>query len=219
MSICLTGDWSHHTRAIQDKIDIVFEEEMAESEEIQLQIREMHDRAICTLERIQRIYDNKIIQPDTVERQVIAWNSHPDFKKWFGRLPSEEGEAMMIEFEERLEEMIRRLSTDEITYKVRNGRLSFCQLSPTNAFVRRGPNARTIFLCPKWFEQNETQKVATLIHEVVHTFGFSHPMDTDTPLKAFRLAKKHPQLAIQSPENYESLAKLYVCDKPKKLDP
>jgi hypothetical protein len=176
-------------------------------------VQRMHEQAICTLNGLEDMFESYVwLSPDTsFEARITAWNEHGDFKKWMGRLGPDSGEGVIIEFRDRLDTMIARMESGEITYSVKSAWINYCKFSPTNAFVRSGESSRTIFLCPKWFEQHETQQVATLIHELVHTFGFSHPQDTDTPLKAVALAKEAPELAIQSPENFESLVELYVC--------
>lgn len=191
--------------------------EMAErhpaADSINAHIQQMNDQAICTLKGLREIFEAHIWRtPETpFEARIEAWNNHLDFRKWMGRLNPVTGEVVMRRFYNRLNSMIERLEGGEIKYSVKSAWINYCKFSPSNAFVRSGANSRTIFLCPKWFEQPEREQVATLIHELVHTFGFSHPQDTDTPLEALALAKAAPSLAIQSPENFESLVELYVC--------
>lgn len=191
--------------------------EMAEphaaADSLTAHIQHMNDQAVCTLYGLEKMFEEYVWMDEdsSFEARIAAWNAHGDFCKWMGRLEPETGKTILLGFKDQLHQMILRMEQGEITYSVKSAWINYCKFSPTNAFVRSGANARTIFLCPKWFEQPETQQVATLIHEVVHTFGFSHPNDTDTPLEAVALAKEDPQLAIQSPENFESLVELYVC--------
>ncbi len=190
-----------------------------EADSLQEHIMRMHEKAICTLERLLKSYQSRIwmAADSSVEARMAAWNAHPDIPKWMGKLKQAADSVIMIEFSERLLSMHERLVNKEISYEVKSTWLSYCQFTSTNAFVRKGSDSRTIFLCPEWFDKKERQQVATILHELVHTFGFSHPLNTDTPLEAVALAKAHPALAIQSPENYESLAELYVCQEKRKL--
>jgi hypothetical protein len=183
------------------------------ADSITAHIQEMNDQAVCTLKGLREMFEAHIWRtPETpFEARIEAWNNHIDFKKWMGKLDPVKGELIMSRFRDQLDDMIERLSGGEITYSVKSAWINYCKFSPSNAFVRSGSKSRTIFLCPKWFEQPEREQVATLIHELVHTFGFSHPKETDTPLEALALAKASPSLAIQSPENFESLVELYVC--------
>lgn len=176
-------------------------------------IRHMNAQAICTLHGLENMFEEHVWmhEDSSFDARIQAWNSHGDFRKWMGQLELQTGKGIMKRFRNRLRNMIQRLEKGEIKYSVKSAWINYCKFTPTNAFVRSGANARTIFLCPKWFEQTYTEQVSTLIHELVHTFGFSHPKKTDTPLEAVALAKTNPELAIQSPENFESLVELYVC--------
>lgn len=175
-------------------------------------LEKAHQGAICTLDRIIGQYQEKVWSPlDSSGRDpVAAWNEHPDFTRWMGRLGRKDTTAPR-EFLDLLLRLQRRLIDREIRYVMEDNFLGRCRLRNTRAYVRFGDDPPTIYFCPAWLEQSPGHRIATLVHETVHTLGYGHPRGTDTPLEALDLARNHPAEARVSPENFESLVELYVC--------
>jgi hypothetical protein len=167
-----------------------------------------HHSAICTLKKMREQLKNQVLSaPDPIQ----AWNEEADLRKWMGQLRETQQQALIHRLDSQLKEMSHRLTQESLTYDVEHGWASHCRFVRTNAFVSRLSKQPEIHFCPDWFQQGAKEQISTLIHELGHTFGMSHPLKTDTPKEAFQLAREHPELALQSPENYECLAESYIC--------
>lgn len=166
-----------------------------------------HQAAICTLDRLISMYESVVIRN---EHPIDAWNQHADLTRFMGRL-SETDSLVPKEFLTLLVQIHDRMENRGVTYQMEDEFLGRCKLKKTRAYVRMNEEPPTIYLCPAWLEQTPGHRIATLVHETVHTLGFEHPHGTDTPNEALELAKNYPMEARQSPENFESLVEMYVC--------
>ena len=174
-------------------------------------IEAAHVGALCTLQRFGELFEARVWRSAQQPDRVAAWNAHPDLIRWMGRLPDGQDSTAVRTFRDLLQRMVQRLEQRAVAYQVEAGRLGRCQFIKTRAFVRPKDASPTIYLCPAWFEQSFSHRVSTVIHELVHTFGYDHPRGVDLPLEALALARKHPAEARVSPENFEGLMELYVC--------
>jgi len=167
-----------------------------------------HEEARCTMDEI---YQSYLRLKDTSLYKSLeeGWNGHEDFPKWLGAY--EEDEARKQEIEERIKTLRDWLWEEEITYKIRLGLLSYCELTHSTAYTSQLNRKKVINLCPHWFRCRGKQQAATIIHELVHKMGFGHPRGTVTTPQAILLARKFPQKAIRSPENFEGLAESFYC--------
>lgn len=180
---------------------------LAQGDSLARQIEQAHQRALCTLDHVLTLYEARIEQADD---PVAAWNRNGRLRKWLGQL-SPTDQAAVAEHGRLLRTMRRRLRQREVQYVIDREPKGRCAKHHTNAYVHLADTTAVIYVCDRWRSQQDQQRVATLLHELMHTFGYDHPNDTDTPFKAFHLAKDHPELARQSPENFESWVEYYVC--------
>jgi hypothetical protein len=174
------------------------------------QIEQAHQRATCTMDRVFTGYQRRIV---AAEDPIAAWNAHPRLRKWMGPLDPEQDQAVIASFGAFLQQMQQRLARREVAYVIEEDPKGRCERHFTNAYVHLADTSAIIYVCERWREQSPHQRVSTLVHELVHTFGYDHPQGVHTPLEALHLAKDSPALARQSPENFESMIEYYVCQE------
>lgn len=180
------------------------------SDSMKTMVLASHDEAYCT---INKVYNEFYDLVDNYEAEALdsAWNAHPDFPLWMGRCHKDP--EFYEELGERISTLHDWLANHQITYQLRLGAFSYCELTHSTAYTSQLSRNKVINLCPYWLRCRSKQKAATIIHELVHKMGFGHPEGTTFPSKAIILARVDPHKACKSPENFEGLAESFYCSE------
>ena len=177
---------------------------------LQVAIEAARKGSICTLDRLIGVFKEQVWLVPNEAQRILAWNQQPDLVRWMGIIEEEDSSEIEF-FWQMLQDMRHRLTEKEVKFQLEDSWLGHCNLSDSRAFVKLRDREPTIYLCPAWLDQSPSHRIATVLHELVHTFGYGHPRGTDFPQEALALARDYPKLARRSPENYESLVELYIC--------
>ena len=162
----------------------------------------------CTMQRVVSTLEDQI---EAADDPVAAWNEHPDLRRWFGRI-AEPGDTLAVHrFADLMRQIQTRLASDTLRLIIDDDPKGYCRKLNSNAYTLKSAPVPTIYFCDAWLAQKQRQRSSTFIHELMHTFGYSHPKNTDSPSEAIMLARTHPHLARQSPENLEGLVELWFC--------
>ena len=164
--------------------------------------------ASCTMQRVVSTLEEEI---EAAEDPVAAWNEHPDLRRWMGRIPDPTDTLAVREFADLMRQIQARLDGDTLRLVIEDDPKGYCADLNSNAYTLGKDTIPTVYFCEAWLAHKERQRSGTFIHELMHTFGYSHPEDTDLPSEAIMLARSRPDLARQSPENLEGLVELWFC--------
>ncbi|MCI4668264.1 MAG: M35 family metallo-endopeptidase [Bacteroidia bacterium] len=181
----------------------------AQKIEIEYKILLAHEDAKRIMEDIVKAYQY-ISRFENTDSLVAEWNSHPSFPLWFGKVKDDP--SFVFEVGKRLKILRDWLNNEQITYRLRLGALSYCELSHSTAYTSQLNKNKVINLCPYWLRCREDQRASTVVHELVHKMGFGHPGGATYPAKAIILARMDSQKASKSPENYEGLVESFFRD-------
>ena len=151
----------------------------------------------------------RVLNQSTTKKMKDAWEKDKNVKAFFGKAPTK---ARMKNVEDRLERAYKRIHDKQLKIRLKE------QKTSKSGSLYNGHNygsvlsPRKFVLFPNWFSQDDEQRAAIIIHELLHDWHVDHKVkDSKTGKRvtaygtklAKQLAKDNPGGARRNPENYE----------------